>query len=259
MLHEVAEDPASHANLKELLSRPEIEVDIRQMDGTTPLYRAGLASNHDAFEVLLERGADVNDRNEDNLWTILICAAAANDRAIAEEVLRRPETDVNAADVIENTALHVAAERGHTGIVEGLLARPDIQVDLQNDLGWTALTKAAFAGHDEVVRRLLERSEMDPNLVDQDRQTALFHAASAGNTTTVDLLLSDQRTNTAISNRPGRHTALDMADVLGFRQIADMIRRHQAGIDDLSPNDRYVERIIERPQSSFIRPPSERR
>ena len=93
--------------------------------------------------------------------------------------------------------------------------------------------------------------------MDQDRQTPLFHAVSAGNLGTVRLLLSDSRTNTAIRNRQGRHTALDMATALGFTAIAELIGRHTVDSDTLSPGDPYIEREVEsRPHSFvFIRPP----
>ncbi len=109
-------------------------------------------------------------------------------------------------------------------------------------MGWTPLSKAAFAGHVEVVRLLLGRPEVEVNFVDQDRQTPLFHAASTGNLEVVRLLLADPRTIVAISNRPARHSALDMAAALGFTAIAELIGQHEGDTDELSPRDQYVER-----------------
>ena len=123
-------------------------------------------------------------------------------------------------------------------------------------MGWTPLSKAAFAGHVEVVRLLLERPELEVNFVDQDRQTPLFHAASTGNLETVRLLLVDPRTNTAISNRPARLTAGDMATALGFTAIAELIGQHPGDIDKLSPRDAYVERDVREPAPAApVRPP----
>lgn len=254
LLHEVVYDPGSLDKLQELLAQPGIMIDTQQVDGTTPLYRAGLADNAGAFALLLDRGADVNNRNNDNRWTILICAVAENRSAIVEQLLRRRELDVNAADEIQNTALHIAAERGHTPMVELLLQHPAIQINRKNHMGWTPLSKAAFAGHGAVVRRLLARPELEVNFVDQDRQTPLFHAASTGNLDVVRLLLADPRTNAAISNRPAHHTALDMATALGFTAIVELLTRHPAGPDELSPRDPYVERVVEPPSISLIRP-----
>lgn len=254
LLHEVVYDLDSQDKLQEILSRPGIMVDPLQVDGTSPLYRAGLAGNANAFAQLLERGANINNRNNDNRWTILICAVAEDRIDIAEQALGRPEIEINAADDIQNTALHIAAERGRTRMAELLLQHPAIQINLKNYMGWTPLSKAAFAGHAEIVRLLLVRPELEVNLVDQDRQTPLFHAVSAGQLDSVRLLLADPRTNTAISNRPARHTALDMADALGFKAIAELIRQHPADTDELSPGDVYVERAVQPRTVTFIRP-----
>ena len=242
LLHEVVYDLGSQEKLQELISWPGIALDARQVDGTTPLYRAGLTGNISAFELLLEHGADVNIRNNDNHWTILICAVAENRIAIAERLLRRRELEINAADEIQNTALHIAAERGHTRMVELLLQHPGVQINLKNHLGWTPLSKAAFAGCIDVVRLLLGRPELEVNFVDQDRQTPLFHAVSVGNLEVVRLLLADPRTNAAISSRPGHHPASDMAVTRGFRPIADLLGQHGRGTDELSSGDSYVER-----------------
>jgi ankyrin repeat protein len=255
LLHEVVYDTGSQDKLRDLLSRPRIVVDPKQADGTTPLYRAGLAGNAAAFELLLGHGADVNNRNNDNRWTILICAVAGNRIDIAELALRQPGIEINAADDIQNTALHIAAEGGRTRMVELLLEHPEIRINPRNHMGWTPLSKAAFAGHVEVVRRLLARPDVEVNFVDQDRQTPLFHAVSSGSLDTVRLLVTDPRTNTAISNRPARHTALDMAVALGFKAIAEIISQNGGHADELSPQDPYVERKVEPRPFVFIRPP----
>ena len=258
LLHEVVYDLGGQDKLRELLARPGIEVDAQQVDGSTPLYRAGLAGNAAAFELLLDRGADVNNRNNDNYWTILICAVVVDRAAIAEPLLRRPETDINAADDVGDTALHIAAQHGHTRMAALLLGRADIRVNVKNHMGWTPLSMAAFGGHVDVVRLLLARPELEVNYVDQDRQTALFHAVSTGNLETVRLLLADPRTNAAISNRPARHTALYMAMALGFAAIAELIRQHDGATDELSPHDPYVERNVVPPPITFVRPPRKR-
>lgn len=109
-------------------------------------------------------------------------------------------------------------------------------------MGWTPLSVAAFAGHLDVVSRLLDRQELDVNLVDQDRQTPLFHAISAGRLDVATRLLADPRTNSAISNRPLRHTARDIAFALGHAAVVEQIdQRRNRDIDRLSPLDSYTE------------------
>ena len=255
LLHEVVYDLGSQDKLRHLLSQPGIMVDAKQADGTSPLYRAGLAGNGPAFTLLLEQGADVNNRNNDNRWTILISAVAENHTNIVEQALARPEIDINAGDDLNNTALHIAAERGQTQMVEFLLENPKIEINPQNHTGLTPLSKAAFGGHAEIVRRLLARPELEVNLVDQYRQTPLFHAASTGSIEVVRLLLADARTNSAITNRPARLTAYDMAISLGFNAVAEAIREHAGDRDALSPGDPWVELPVQPRRFPFMRPP----
>ena len=230
LLHEVVYDAVGHAKLRELLARPGTVIDAQQIDGTTPLYQAGLAGNTDAVRALRDLGADVNNRNDDNLWTILICAVAACRAEIAELLLASPGIEPNAVDDIRQTALHIAAERGHNRMVELLLRHPRIKVNAQDHMGWTPLSKAAFAGHAAVTRLLLARPDLDVNRADQDWQTPLFHAAAAaGNADIVRMLLADPRIDSAISNQPGHLTALDMAVALGFHAIADLLRQRDGG------------------------------
>ncbi len=223
LLHEVVYDLGSQDKLRALLSRPGIEVDKEQVDGTTPLYRAALAGNTAAVPLLLESGANINNRNNDNLWTILMVAVAQGHTAIVELLLSRPGLNVNAADDIQNTALHIAAERGRTRIVELLLQRPDVEVNNKNHLGWTPLSKAAFAGHAEVLKRLLKRPEIEVNAVDQQEQTALFHAVSAGHLEIVRQLVADPRTDATLRNTPAQLSALDMAKALGHSGITQLL------------------------------------
>lgn len=255
LLHEAVYDLDSVDKVRELLSRPSILIDAKQHDDTTPLHRTVLSGHFGAFELLLARGADVNNRNNDNRWTTLMSAVALGRTAFVARLLQDPRLDVNARDDIENTALHLAAERGDAGIVGLLLAHPGIEINAKDHRGWTALAKAAFGNHVDVIRDLLARPELEVNFVDQDRQTPLFHAATAGNLDAARLLLADPRINPAITNRPTRHTALDIATALRYTAIAQLIRSAAQKADELAPADRYVERTLEPTPSTLIRPP----
>lgn len=259
LLHEAVYDLGGQDKIREILARREVAIDAQRNDNTTPLYHAGVAGNLEAFQLLLGRGADSNNRNNDNLWTILMCAAAKDRSEIAELLLRRSEIEVNARDDLRNTALHIAAGRGHAGIVALLLQRPDIDVNPKDHMGWTPLAKAAFAGHAETVMRLLVRPDIEVNFVDQDRQTPLFHAASSGRIEVARLLLADGLINPSIRNQRDGLTARDMALALGHKEIADLLEQHPGGEDRLSPNDSYQERKAAGPPAFNNEPPFKRK
>ncbi len=251
LLHAVVMDTASPDKLAFLLRQDGIDVDVRQADNTTPLYRAALAGNLAAVEELLQHPVDVNNHNTGNDWTVLMAAVAGDHTAIVEALLRRPQVEVNTRSDLQETALHLAAENGHERAVELLLGHPAIDVNARDHLGWTALTTAAFGNHIAVVRLLLSRPELEMNFVDQDRQTALYWAAAAGHLEIVGLLLQDPRVNAYITNRPAHETAYDIAAARGFTDIAAALRAwmdNHAGDDVLSPDDPYTgERPAEGP------------
>ena len=58
-------------------------VDIRDLDGNTPLIRAAFLGNLDLIQVFLERGADVNASNDIG-WTALHFTAQEDRHAAAK-------------------------------------------------------------------------------------------------------------------------------------------------------------------------------
>ena len=240
LLHAVVQDTRGPEKVAWLLDRPGVELDARQSDGTTPLYRAALTGNGAVVRLLLERPVDVNAHNDDNRWTVLMVAVAGGHADIVAELLAQPSIDANARDDRGFTALHLAAERGDERIVALLAAHPGIDVNAKDDLGRTALTLAAFNGSAKVVGELLAHPAIDVNLVDRHRQTALHWAALAGHLDVVYALVSDERTNPGITNRPDGRTAQEVADEAGHRVVADLLAKRMAtdpGSDELSPGD----------------------
>jgi ankyrin repeat protein len=213
----------------------------------TPLYRAVLAGDLPAVRQQLAQGADVNDRNDDNRWTVLMAAIAERVPEIAAELLASPAIEVNARAERDLTALHVAAERGDARAVELLLGHDGIDVNAKDNLGRTALIIAAFDGDRAVVERLLARPDLEVNAVDRDRQTALAWAALGGDAGVVRTLLADARTNAGITNRPDGRTALDIATAAGNDAAAHLLRDAKPGEDRLAPGDHYEPRIERRP------------
>lgn len=262
LLHEVVVDRQGHGKLVFLLHRDGILVDPQQYDGTSPLYRAALSGNLDAVETLLQYAVDANNRNRDNLWTVLMIAVAENHPDVVDRLAREPRVDINAKSDSGDTALLIAAERGHARCVEHLLEHPGVDVNEKNAEGWTALMKAAFKDRLDVMRLLLGRQDLDVNLVDCERQTALHWAVLDKNVASVRLLLDDPRTNPAITNRPLKQTAYDLARSLGLEPVARMLEaRIEAGtfVDELSPGDVYVARVNEQfpsPVEPFVADPT---
>jgi ankyrin repeat protein len=145
---------------------------------------------------LLALGFDPNTVN-DKGNTGLLQALLEPSLKVVHELLAHPKLDVNVLNPHDESALMIAALRGHEDIVAKLLAR---QADV-NKTGWTALHYAAASGHLKIMRMLIEQHAFldaeSPN-----GTTPLMMAAGYGNGAAVKLLL-DEGALPALKNQLG--------------------------------------------------------
>jgi ankyrin repeat protein len=73
-------------------------------------------------KLLLDKGANVNVKENRNGATPLIVAAFEGNKEVIEQLLAKG-ADIDAKDNEGNTALSLASARGHTAVVELLKAR----------------------------------------------------------------------------------------------------------------------------------------
>lgn len=143
---------------------PELELPVKLTEephpstqfggGATTLMAAAYNGDEEVAADLVERGADLEVKDEDG-QTPLMYAANAGRTAIVGLLLDRG-ADVDARDRQGSTPIMFAAQHGHTETVRRLLeAGPDL--DVQGDHGFTALDFARQNGNDETVR-LLEQA-----------------------------------------------------------------------------------------------------
>ncbi len=134
---------------------------------------------------LLALGFDPNTVN-DKGNTGLLQALFEPSLKVVHELLAHPKLDVNVVNQNDESALMIAALRGHEDIVAKLLAR---QADV-NKTGWTPLHYAAASGQVKIMRMLIEQHAFldaeSPN-----GTTPLMMAAGYGNGAAVKLLLEE--------------------------------------------------------------------
>jgi hypothetical protein len=149
----------------------------------------------------LAAGGDPN-RTDSRGQTALILAMREEAFKVAAALLEHPATRVDATNSAGETALMMAALKGHLAWVQRLVARG---AALQRE-GWTPLHYAASGGGFDVVRWLLEQgAAIDapaPN-----RSTPLMMAARYGASESVELLLAR-----GADPRPRNDRGLDAAD-----------------------------------------------
>lgn len=107
-----------------------IQVDGPPLSLNTPLMNAAQHGHEACLKLLLEKGADVNYRQETTGWTALMLAAL-NGHMTAAEILVEFGADTNVVNDLDQTALEIAATRQKTE-VQGYLdertsTRPQIK------------------------------------------------------------------------------------------------------------------------------------
>lgn len=130
-----------------------------------PLKEASASGALGIVQMLLEYGADPNDRDRDG-WSAIHWAAEEGHLEIVRLLLANG-ANVNAVSSYGTSPLHCAANGGHVSIVSLLLLeRADPLKSTCH--GWTALHHAAYMGHDQVVHHLLQDDRIRSSASQQD-------------------------------------------------------------------------------------------
>jgi hypothetical protein len=133
----------------------------RDNERYTPLYRAAMERNNAAIiRLLIQRGANVDAKTDPMRsyevgLTPLHIAVNRNSIENVRALVDTGRAKVNVKSSIGNTPLHVAAEDAEHTIVQFLIDR-GAHVNVKNSRGWTPLHVAAFSGRTNVVKILLD-------------------------------------------------------------------------------------------------------
>jgi hypothetical protein len=127
-------------SVKRLLSIRNINVNVKDVNGWTPLHYAAENGHVEIARLLLQNGADVNAKGYDG-WT----------------------------------PLHFAAIFGHVDILH-LLVENGANLEEQDNHGSRALHEAAYYGNLPIIQELISRYHVDINARENDGETALWNA-----------------------------------------------------------------------------------
>ena len=152
---------------------------------------------------LIEAGADVNARNDDD-DTMLILAATEG-KLETVKVLLENHADPNLKGHNDDTAMHWAAGNGYDDIVDEL-RKKGARLNEINAEGRTPLIDAIKAGKVAVASKIANMEGVDLNLQDSEGRSALIVAINVGRVslaskisdTGIDLNLQDSEGNSAL-------------------------------------------------------------
>lgn len=166
---------------------------------------------------LLQRGMDVN--TTDSKGNSLLMLAAQNGDFPILELLLRNKANVLIKNKYGDSALMLAALRGHLDTVAALVAA-GAEID---PVGWTPLIYAAFEGHAEIVRFLLTLDlDIDIDAQAANGMTALMAASRNGNLEIVQILLDHGADVNSVTH--GNMTALGFAQAGKHADIVGLLR-----------------------------------
>lgn len=136
--------------------------------GRTPLSHAAYESRPDIVRFLIDHGADVSAINGQRQWTPLhYCSQFLTERTLETiKILVENGADINSRTDNNATALHIAAQKGDVHVI-GYLIDHGALVDARTDGGRNPLFQATATGHVEAVR-LLAEAGADVNVMETD-------------------------------------------------------------------------------------------
>lgn len=171
-----------------------------------------------AVENLLRRGFDPNTPNSDGQFGLYLALREPSLR-VARLLIDWPQTRVETRNRADESALMMAALKGHTDLARRLIARgADV-----NKTGWTPLHYAATGGHQALIAMLLDaHAYIDAE--SPNGTTPLMMAAQYGTVAAVRQLL-EAGADASLKNQLGL-TAQDFAFRAQRQEVADLIAAH---------------------------------
>jgi ankyrin repeat protein len=172
-------------------------VDTRDERGATPLMHAAAFGNLPTMRLLIEKGADVNARNNANATALIWCARDPE----KARLLIAKGADVNAQSRQGRTALMVAALRPGNSKIIALLLDKGADPKPETRTGMTALHSAATAGDPASIQLLLAKgASVDAS--DFQNRTPLFAASTAANPAAIRALIKAGANVNALKKQP---------------------------------------------------------
>src|SRR5580704_3448585 len=144
---------AGNRDMVRALVGQRVDVNVREVDGTTALHWAVRANDADLATSLIRAGAAANVANRYGVTPLLL--AATNGNASLIDALVKAGADPNAALPEGQTVLMAAARTGNAAAITALLARGADANAHEGRLGETALMWAAAENHADAIAVLI--------------------------------------------------------------------------------------------------------
>ncbi len=168
--------------IKCLINQPGLDVNVRGLNGKTPLHCAIEFDELSMVDLLLTK-KNINPFVEDNDGKTSLDYAKEGKKA---EILQALINNKYGSE--QDSLLHLAAMIGEVNAVRYLIGK-GIDVNVRNALHHTPLHLAAGIGHGNVVKILVEEGNAEIDVFDARNQTPMHYAVNNKKLEIVKLLL----------------------------------------------------------------------
>ncbi|KAF3920306.1 Ankyrin-2 [Arthrobotrys entomopaga] len=211
--------------IRYLVRKKDADINTQDSNGLTPLAWSLKNKNSEMAKLLLRYDADRFLRDNEER-TAASHAAENNVLDVLNIILQQNTTDLAGNDVHGMTPLMYAAKRGNIGCVQALLGEKYLGIDRRNHTGDSALHLAAEGGHTNIVELLLAKGA-DGSAGNSNGQTVLHIAADRGFDGIATLLLKYAQLDLEQQDSSGK-TPLDWASEQGRTSIVNLLLAQNA-------------------------------
>jgi ankyrin repeat protein len=180
-------------------------IDSKEDGGRTLVMRACEYSNCDALKMIINRGANLEEKfDPTGMTALLMCdwtIESKDGRLKCAQLLMESGANVEAADKNGQTALCLAAIDGDADLLS-LLIKHKANVNARNHRQSSVLLMASARGHSDCVRLLLAVENIEVDAMNDNGDTALLCAARRGHTHVLSLLI-EHKANVNVVGRLG--------------------------------------------------------
>lgn len=221
--------------VKFLLQQPDIDVNVEDYAGNTPLHVVCKNDkNEELFRFLLDQpGININAVNDYGRTPFFEILQNYKMREFAPLLARRPDFDQDVRDYWNKNALTTACAWKRPDIIEALLDRQDIDVNqylLFDSLGWSRSCDYAPILHlvcsqncVDSVNAVLKRPDVDVNVKSKVNEITPLHVACReGNVEIINALLSRKEIDVTAECKDG-YNALHQACFSGKAKAVEAI------------------------------------
>eukprot|EP00741_Cyanophora_paradoxa_P000389 tig00000404_g380.t1 len=145
--------------------------------------------------------------------------------------------------------LHGAARAGDVDRIKELVTDENTEINARDKLNRTALHMAAWAGKAEAVKALLQAGA-DVNAKAADDVTPLMFASQGGHAGAVAAIADDKRSQINAQNSKTKQTALHLAAMKGHLEVIQILLKHRA---NLTYKDKHGKRPVDVAKAADVR------